>query len=124
MHEIINRRLQTLWKSMGFTLPPDPLRAGYYSEIDLLVWAKKFYGDNFADYLRLNYNPLDVVYRLATETSLVVLNGGGFDGPEWSIRVSLANLNEEDYATIGKCVRGILDSYANRWKKSLPVVEE
>lgn len=119
----IESRLQRLWKSMGFTLPPDPLRAGYYSEIDLLVWARKFYGNDFADYLRLNYSPLDVVFRLATETSLVVLNGGGFDGPEWSIRVSLANLKEDDYATIGKCVRGILDSYAERWKKSLPVVE-
>ena len=123
MVEIINKRLNTLWENMGFTLPPDPLRAGYYSEIDLLVWAKKFYGNDFADYLRLNYNPLDVVFRLATETSLVVLNGGGFDGPEWSIRVSLANLNEEDYATIGRCVREILDSYAERWRKSLPVVE-
>lgn len=123
MHRIIEKRLQTLWKSMGFTLPPDPLRAGYYSEIDLLVWAKRFYGEDFASYLRLNYSPLDVVYRLATETSLVVLNGGGFDGPEWSIRVSLANLGEEDYATIGCCVRGILDSYAERWKKSLPMVE-
>ncbi len=123
MIETINKRLNTLWENMGFTLPPDPLRAGYYSEIDLLVWAKKFYGNDFADYLRLNYNPLDVVFRLATETSLVVLNGGGFDGPEWSIRVSLANLNEEDYATIGRCVREILDSYAERWRKSLPVVE-
>lgn len=123
MIEIIGRRLDTLWRSMGFTLPPDPLRAGYYSEIDLLVWAKRFYGDDFADYLRLNYNPLDVVFRLATETSLVVLNGGGFDGPEWSIRVSLANLKEEDYETIGRSVRAILDSYAERWKKSLPVVE-
>lgn len=123
MHNIIEKRLQTLWKSMGFTLPPDPLRAGYYSEIDLLVWARKYYGNDFVDYLRLNYNPLDIVYRLATETSLVVLNGGGFDGPEWSIRVSLANLKEEDYATIGKCVRGIFDSYAERWKKSLHTVE-
>jgi aspartate 4-decarboxylase len=62
-----------------------------------------------------------VVFRLATETSLVVLNGGGFDGPEWSIRVSLANLNEKDYETIGKNIRSILESYAEKWKNSLPV---
>ena len=64
-----------------------------------------------------------MVFRLARETSLVVLNGGGFDGPEWSIRVSLANLKKKDYDIIGKSVRAILDSYAARWKKSLPVVE-
>lgn len=121
MQQIITSRLQTLWKSMGFTLLPDPTRAGYYSEIDLLVWAKKYYGEEFVDYLKYNYSPLDVVFRLATETSLVVLNGGGFDGPEWSIRVSLANLNEQDYATIGKNIRNILESYAEKWKNSLPV---
>ena len=123
MLEIIDSRLHTLWRSTGFTLPDDRLRAGYYSEIDLLVWARKFYGNDFANYLRLNYSPLDVVFRLATETALVVLNGGGFDAPEWSIRVSLANLNEKDYEVIGKSVRNILDSYAERWKRSLPMVE-
>ena len=121
MLQIIDSRLQALWKSMGFTLMPDPTRAGYYSEVDLLVWAKKFYGEDFVEYLKYNYSPLDIVFRLATETSLVVLNGGGFDGPEWSVRVSLANLNEEDYTTIGKNIRAILESYAEKWKNSLPV---
>lgn len=116
MLDIIQRRLKALWDSAGFTLIPDPLRAGYYSEIDMLVWAKKFYGEEFVDYLRKNYNPLDVVFRLATETSLVVLNGGGFDGPEWSVRVSLANLNEADYVRIGKSIRQILTEYAEAWK--------
>ena len=32
-------------------------------------------------------------FRLAQETSLVLLNGGGFDAPEWSIRALLATLN-------------------------------
>jgi hypothetical protein len=82
---------------------------------------KKIYGEDFVDYLKYNYSPLDIVFRLASETSLVVLNGGGFDGPEWSIRVSLANLNEEDYVTIGKSIRNMLDSYAQKWKDSLPV---
>ena len=86
----------------GFTLVEDPLRAGYYSEIDMLVWAKKFYGDDFVTYLQKTYNPLDVVFRLANETSLVLLNGGGFAGPKWSVRVSLANLNEADYVKSDK----------------------
>ena len=124
MHEIIQERLKALWTSMGFTLLHDPLRAGYYSEIDLLVWAQRFYGKDFVEWLQLNYSPLDVVFRLARETSLVVLNGGGFDGPQWSIRVSLANLKTKDYNIIGRSIRSILDSYAARWKKSLPAVEE
>ena len=119
MQEIIRRRLQTLWDNTGFTLVEDPLRVGYYTEIDMLVWAKKFYGDKFVEYLKKTYSPLNVVFRLAQETSLVLLNGGGFDGPEWSVRASLANLNENDYITIGQGIKRILDEYAKEWEKNL-----
>lgn len=115
---LIHNRLKALWNNTGFILPDDPLRAGYYSEIDMLVWASKFYGEEFVKYLKSTYNPLDVVFRLATETGLVVLNGGGFDGPEWSIRVSLANLDEKDYIRIGLSIRSILNGYAEQWRKS------
>ena len=116
MQDIIHRRLHALWDNTGFTLVEDPLRAGYYSEIDMLVWAKKFYGDDFVAYLQKTYNPLDVVFRLANETSLVLLNGGGFAGPKWSVRVSLANLNEADYVKIGKSIKRVLDEYAKVWQ--------
>lgn len=78
--------------------------------------GQKFYGDEFVQHLQTTYNPLDVVFRLANETGLVVLNGGGFDGPEWSVRVSLANLNEKDYIKIGLSIRRILNEYADKWK--------
>lgn len=113
---IIQRRYNNLWQSTGFKMLPDPYRAGYYSEIDLMVWSKKIYGDDFAKYLTDNYEPLDVVIRLATETAIVLLNGDGFDGPEWSVRVSLANLNDDAYLVIGKAIRNILDSYYERYK--------
>ena len=115
MQNIIRRRLNALWDNTGFSLVEDPLRAGYYSEIDMLVWAHKFYGDEFVAYLKKTYNPLDIVFRLANETSLVLLNGGGFAGPKWSVRVSLANLNEADYVTIGKGIKRILDEYYKQW---------
>ena len=118
MQNIIRRRLNALWDNTGFSLVEDPLRAGYYSEIDMLVWARKFYGDEFVTYLEKSYNPLDVVFRLANETSLVLLNGGGFAGPKWSVRVSLANLNEADYVKIGQGIKRILDEYAKEFFKS------
>lgn len=116
MQSIIQKRLKALWDSTGFTLVDDPLRVGYYSEIDMLVWARIFYGEDFVEHLKNTYSPLDVVFRLASETSLVLLNGGGFAGPEWSIRVSLANLNEKDYIKIGQGIKRILDEYADTWK--------
>lgn len=118
MQDIITNRLEALWSTTGFKLLPDPLRAGYYSEIDIMVWAKKFYGDDFADYLQKNYEPLDFVIRLANETAVVLLNGDGFDGPAWSVRASLANLNIKDYLKIGTAIRAILDDYHTRYLQS------
>lgn len=116
MIKLIHDRYEALWDNFGFKMPDDPLRADYYSEIDLMVWAKELYGQEFADYINANYNPLSAVFRLASETGAVVLNGDGFDGPKWSIRVSLANLNESDYVKIGKYIRQILEQYASEWK--------
>lgn len=116
--DLIQRRLKALWSTTGFTLQPDPLRAGYYSEIDLMVWAKLFYGDDFTKYLNDNYEPLDFVVRLANETAVVLLNGDGFDGPKWSVRASLANLDEASYLKIGKAIRKILDEYHTLYLQS------
>lgn len=117
--DMIHERLDNLWSTTGFTLLPDPNRAGYYSEIDLMVWAKKFYGQDFADYLNANFEPLDFVIRLADETAVVLLNGDGFDGPKWSVRASLANLDKEDYLRIGSAIRSILDQYHSMYQASV-----
>ena len=114
---MIHDRLDNLWSSTGFKLLPDPNRAGYYSEIDLMVWAKKIYGIDFAEYLNRNYEPLDFVIRLADETAIVLLNGDGFDGPKWSVRASLANLNMDAYLKIGVAIRKILDQYHDEYLK-------
>lgn len=108
---MIQQRLHDLWSTTGFTLLPDPNRAGYYSEIDLMVWAKKYHGDDFADWLNKNFEPLDFVMRIAAETAIVLLNGDGFDGPKWSVRASLANLNSEDYLKIGTAIRKVFNQY-------------
>lgn len=118
MIKLIHDRYDALWKNFGFSMPADSLRADYYSEIDMMVWAKKLYGQEFADYMNKTYNPLAIVFRLASETGSVVLNGDGFDGPRWSIRVSLANLNEADYVRLGQNIRQILNQFADEWKAS------
>lgn len=111
MQQLIKSRLDALWSTTGFTLQPDPLRAGYYSEIDMMVWATKIYDQDFAAWLNANYEPLDFVIKLANETSVVLLNGDGFDGPKWSVRVSLANLYKSDYLKIGTAIKNLLAKY-------------
>lgn len=116
--DMIHQRLDALWSTTGFTLLPDKYRAGYYSEIDLMVWAKKIYGEDFARYLNDNFQPLDIVIRLAHETSVVLLNGDGFDGPKWSVRASLANLDRSAYLKIGTAIRKIFDEYHKMYMSS------
>ncbi|MDQ7094850.1 aspartate 4-decarboxylase [Desulfosporosinus sp. PR] len=115
--EICRQRQELLYKGFGRTLPNDPYNAAYYSQIDLLIWARQKYGDEFADYLQATYEPTDILFRLAEEASIVLLNGGGFGGPEWSIRTSLANLDDEAYGEIGKTVQKAFEQYAASWRK-------
>jgi hypothetical protein len=49
-------------------------------------------------------------------TFVVLLNGGGFGGPEWSVRVSLANLEDEDYSITGKKIAETMQEYVDAWK--------
>ena len=116
--EIIHHRLALLFEGMGFKLRPNPDRAGYYAELDIMLWAEKTYGKEFAKFLEENFEPVDVVFRLAELESIVLLNGGGFDGPEWSIRVSLANLNDDAYSAIAKGIKEIVTEYIDDWKQS------
>lgn len=115
---IVRRRFQALLEGLGLTLPPDETRAYYYVELDLMVWAQKEYGPEFAKFLRENYECTDVLFRLAEHSGIVLMHGGGFGGPDWSVRVSLANLPEETYPNIGKYLREAAMAYVEEWKSS------
>lgn len=117
--DICHRRKKLLFEGLGLDLTEDPYDAAYYTEFDLLEWATNYYGDNFSRYLENNFKLVDVLYKLAEESSIVLLSGSGFQGPEWSIRISLANLNDEAYSTIGKVLHKILEGFVIDWKNSL-----
>lgn len=115
--DLVRKRLQLLWKELEIPLVADPMSSGYYSEIDIRIWGNKVYGEAFTKWLTSHFEPVDILFRLAEKTGVVLLNGGGFDGPEWSIRVSLANLDTTDYPLIGKAITQIMREYAEAWKR-------
>ncbi|MEU8899500.1 bifunctional aspartate transaminase/aspartate 4-decarboxylase [Nocardia sp. NPDC048505] len=108
---IIARRLHALAESLGVPIPQDPNAANYYVELDLMMWVKQHWSPEFAQWLESEHEPVDPVFRLAEEGSIVLLNGGGFDGPQWSVRVSLANLRQDSYTEIGRRLRDVMDEY-------------
>jgi aspartate 4-decarboxylase len=115
---IVRRRFKALWDGLGIPPPIDEDRASYYAELDLMVWAERNYGPDFVKFLRKNYECTDVLFRLAEKSGVVLLHGGGFGGPDWSVRVSLANLPEETYPKIGRFLREAAEGYVQEWKAS------
>jgi aspartate 4-decarboxylase len=113
---IIARRLHALTKAMKVPLPRDPNAAHYYVELDLLSWAAREYGEEFARFMEKNYEPVDVLFRLAENHSIVLLNGGGFEGPEWSVRISMANLMMPAYEQIGSWLADSVVDYLAEFK--------
>ena len=116
--EIVNKRLWSLIDGLGLRekLSPNPHYDAYYGLIDFEFWARKNIGDEAVDYLKKHVHPLDLAFRLAEAHGIVLLNGGGFDAPEWSLRVSLANLPDDVYDDIGRGVRTIARGYRDAYQ--------
>ena len=116
--EIVHRRVWAMIESMGLHLTPNPNYDAYYGLIDFEFWARKNIGDEAVEYLKEHVHPLDLAFRLAEDHGIVLLNGGGFEAPNWSLRVSLANLPDEAYEDIGRGVRTVARGYRHAYEAS------
>ncbi|MEN2768032.1 aspartate 4-decarboxylase [Ornithinibacillus xuwenensis] len=115
--DILHRRMNLLYEGLELPKKHLPNDADYYTEIDLEIWCNNHYEKGFTDYLKENYKPVDILYHLAEKSSIVLLSGEGFLAPKWSIRVSLANLNDEAYSSIGQELKKVLDDFVAEWKE-------
>jgi len=116
--DIVNRRLWSMIESLGLQVNPNSNFDGYYGLIDFEFWARKNIGEEAVEYLKKNVHPLDLAFRLAEDHGIVLLNGGGFEAPNWSLRVSLANLPDEAYEDIGRGVRAVARGYRDAFEAS------
>ncbi|MFL1874430.1 bifunctional aspartate transaminase/aspartate 4-decarboxylase [Hansschlegelia beijingensis] len=116
--EICHNRARTLLKGLPLKVQPNPHFAAYYGTIDFEFWLREYAGEDMVTWLKANVHPLDLVYQLANDHSIVLLNGGGFDAPEWSVRVSFANLPDQVYEDIGVAIRAVARGYYDQFKAS------
>jgi aspartate 4-decarboxylase len=116
--EIVHRRAKATIEGLGIQLSPNPHYDAYYGLIDFEFFARKNIGEEAVEYLKKNVHPLDLAFRLAEDHGIVLLNGGGFEAPDWSLRVSLANLDDEVYEEIGRGVRSIARGYRHAFEAS------
>ena len=88
----------------------------YYTLLDVEHMSREV-GPDFVKWLLASIKPHEMLLRLAEETGVVLLPGKGFGTQHPSGRVSLANLNEQDYVKIGQCVRRLRDEYLERYRQ-------
>lgn len=113
---ILRWRVSSLLDGLGLEATPGPLFDNYYGLIDLEFWLRKYLGEEVARFIKQHVHPLDIVFRLARDHGIVLLNGGGFHAPDWSVRVSFANLDDEVYDDIGRAVRAIAHEYVHAYQ--------
>lgn len=107
---ILKKRWRALFRALGMPEPTGDNLTRYYALIDLGHLAEAKHGKRFAARM-MKHEPMDFVFRLAKKEATVCLPGKGFAGPDWSLRVALANISETDCTNIGKNILKVLASY-------------
>ena len=117
MKRLIRSRHRLLTRSIGITQERNPESADYYIELHLETIGAELYGQDFVDWVVDQLKPGEMLFRIADEAGVVLMPGGGFGDLRPSVRASLANLDEYQYAAIGKAIRGLLDGYYALYQK-------
>ncbi|GAC1036196.1 bifunctional aspartate transaminase/aspartate 4-decarboxylase [Pseudomonas sp. No.117] len=111
LKKLVRRREAALYRELGVAPESDPNAVDYYTLLDLEDLARKLHGDAFATWVKAKFSSGDLLFRIAKETGIVLLPGKGFGTQQPAARVSLANLNEYEYASIGRSLRAMAEQY-------------
>jgi len=122
--DIVQKRTAATLEGLGIKVEPNPLFDHYYGLIDFEFWMRKYAGDDVVEWMKKNVHPLDLVFRLAEDHGIVLLNGSGFEAPSWSVRVSFANLNDDAYDDIGRACRAVARGYLQAFEASKGVASK
>ncbi len=115
-NDIIDKRYKALINALGLPYEEDADDARYYALIDIYDIAKNNYGPEFADWMRDNIDDLLFLKDFAGKYGVVLMYGPGFAADNGSVRVSLANLNEEGYVEIAERMFKLMDEYYERFE--------
>ncbi len=117
----VNERYIALMDALGIDKDLSGENAEYYTIVDINTMIADQYGSEFADWKRENISDLDFLNDLAQKKGVVLMYGPGFDAPEGSVRISLANLYTEDYVEIARRIKELLDEYYTEFEaEALP----
>src|SRR3979411_320486 len=113
---ICKKRVEATIEGLDIEVGPNEYFDYYYGLIDFEFFARKYLGEDIVKWMKENVHPLDIVFRLAEDHGIVLLNGSGFAAPDWSVRISFANLENHVYDDIGRAVRTLARGYREAYK--------
>jgi aspartate 4-decarboxylase len=113
---IVKKRVEATLEGLDIELSPNEHFDYYYGLIDFEFFARKHLGEDFVKWMKANIHPLDICFRLAEDHGIVLLNGSGFAAPDWSVRISFANLDDHVYDDIGRAIRAIARGYRQAYE--------
>ncbi|RAS10080.1 bifunctional aspartate transaminase/aspartate 4-decarboxylase [Cupriavidus alkaliphilus] len=118
MKRLIRSRKAALYREIGIAPESDdPNAVDYYTLLDLEQLGGKAIGPDFVKWVVTSVEPNELLFQLADEAGVVLLPGRGFGTRHPSGRVSLANLNEADYAKIGRSIRKLFETYVEKYNE-------
>ncbi|PKN05622.1 MAG: aspartate 4-decarboxylase [Deltaproteobacteria bacterium HGW-Deltaproteobacteria-9] len=115
---LLQKRISLLYGAMGAPAPHGPTQTAYYKMVNLHDLAARLHDPEFAAYLTGKFTPFDLLMHLARAYQTVLLPGVGFAGPDWTVRVSLANLPDDNYTIIGNNLVATIRDFHAYWKQA------
>lgn len=116
MKRLIRSRKAALYREIGIAPEADdPNAVDYYTLLDIEALGGKAIGPDFVKWVLSSVEPNELLFHLAEDAGVVLLPGRGFGTRHPSGRVSLANLNESDYAKIGRSIRKLFEEYVDKY---------
>ena len=109
--DTVHERYVALMNALGLEADDSAANAQYYTLIDVYALVRANYGESFLDWFRDEKTEIDFLNDLAARKGVVLMYGPGFDAPDGTVRVSLANLYAEDYVELARRLFELLDEY-------------
>ena len=109
--KLVQERYQALTDGLGLEADNTSANSKYYCMVDMDKLISQKYGEDFLNWKHETMSDLDFLNDLANKEGVVLMYGPGFEAPEGSVRISLANLDAEDYREIARRIFELLDSY-------------
>ncbi len=110
-NDTVRARYAALMDALGLEQDQSEANAQYYTLVDVYALVEAEYGGELLQWLQAEKTEIDFLSDLAARKGVVLMYGPGFSAPAGTVRISLANLNTEDYLEIARRLFELLDEY-------------